>query len=157
MSGKPKSFRDAKPDVLALLGELARAPSRDASVASRPGTRGEALGFRQRLYAWRRAMLNELSFLSSHSPAEAARGAVAQEWLQAQLGPRATKAWLDLTTFAAEGALISDFWIVRARLARPMAGPDLTFADAPSGEAAAEHARSLRLLAAASRSKGPPT
>jgi hypothetical protein len=119
------NWKDTKTDMLWYMRGLAALPSRLDTFDSNHGTKAEVFAFRQRLYAWRRLVLEDLA-----DPANMAVQQPAVEWLRQAISPRVTKEWLDLVILQIVPFEDGSF-IVRGRLARPMCGPDIVFEDDP--------------------------
>ena len=119
------NWKDTKTDMLWFMRGLAALPSRFDTFDSNRGTKAEVFAFRQRLYAWRRLVLEDLA-----DPSNAAVQQPAAKWLQQAISPRVTKEWLDLVILQIVPFEDGSF-TVRGRLARPMCGPDIIFEDDP--------------------------
>ena len=143
---KPKSYRTlAFPDNLSFLRELATVPGRDDTVETNLLPLGDAITFRKRTYAWRKALRLELT---GDTPSEA------QEYLHDRIGPRATSEWLAYLTLSLR-PLHTDPCRVVGRIGRPAYGPDILFADLQ----AAGIEQSLAIIRAAASQAGvsPPS
>lgn len=144
---KTPYWRNLTLDSVSLLARLAQTPGRnDILMSSQPGSKAAAFKFRQRLYAWRRSVLDALVPPES----DEARGTAA--WLEHTFGPRVTKDWLDLTTFAVVAQ--PEGWHVTARLREVMDGPDIRFADGRRADLA-DAAQLIREAQARRASRGP--
>ena len=118
-------WKDTKSDMLWFMRGLAALPDRSGCFDSNHGTKAEVFAFRQRLYAWRRLVLEDLA-----DPAAATRQQPALEWLKQSISPRVNKEWLDLVILQIVPFADGTF-TVRGSLSRPMCGPDIIFEDDP--------------------------